>query len=126
MSSSFARDSSGFPVAASSPRSPVHSRSKQARRLKLELSQRLVGVRAAIGLVLRDVHDRPQLVHKWEHPDEPHAPTILHIVEQGLDPVSRPYALESIEWAREKIARAAEVNPSQLSIFDLIARNTTA
>jgi len=121
MSQSMRAEASAFPASPASPRSAAHRCSKRARLLKLELSQRLVRTRNAVGLVQRDVHDRPQLVREWEDPHKPHAPNVLHIIEQGLDPVSRVYALEALEFAREKIERAAQENPAQLSLLDLLA-----
>lgn len=114
---------SDFPAAVASPRSAVRVSSKRARTLKLELSTRYRATRVALGLVQSDVHDRPQLVREWEDPHKPHAPNLLHIVEQGSDPVSRPLALDALEWAREKIERAAESDPRQLSLLDLIANS---
>jgi hypothetical protein len=121
MSHSVVANESDYPASPAAPRSAVHTCSKRARTLKLELSTRYRAKREALGLVMRDVNDRPQLVRAWENPSEPHAPNLLHIVEQGSDPVSRPLALDALEWAREKIESADQPDPRQLSIFDLLA-----
>lgn len=94
---------------------------RRASRLKLELSTRLSAKRAALSLVQRDVHDRPRLVSDWEDPHKPHSPTLMHLVEQVSDPVSRPYAMEAIAWVLEKAEREESRNPAQLSLLDLIA-----
>lgn len=114
------------PAASAYPASPVSSRAaerlgRRATLLKLEMSTRLKAVREASKLDRDDVHDRPQLVSDWESPHKRHAPTLLHVVEQLSDPVSRPYAMEAIAWVLEKAERAQEHNPAQLSLLDLIA-----
>lgn len=121
MSTSHLRaDPSDYPASPAYSASTAHM-SKRARALKLEMSAHLRAVREEHGLDRSDVHDRPTFVKRWEDPTVPHAPNLLHIVEQGSDPVSRPVALAAIEWARKQIARAEEHDPRQLSLLDLIA-----
>lgn len=113
-------------TASAYPASPVLSRdtahlSKRARRLKLELSTRLRAVRVEYDLDRDDVYDKPSFVTAWESPHKPHAPNLLHLVAVADDDRSRVYALEALEWAREKIERARDTDPRQLSLLDLIA-----
>jgi hypothetical protein len=121
MSHSMRSLSSEIPAPDRAPRTAAQM-GRRARSLKLELSNRLAGVRAARRLVARDVHDRPQLVSEWESPHKPHAPNALHLAEQVSDPLSRPYALEVIAWVLE-LAEREEPSAAQLSIFDLINRS---
>jgi transcriptional regulator with XRE-family HTH domain len=86
------------------------------------MCERLVALRDRHGLTQRDVHDRPQLVSDWEHPEKPHAPNALHLLEQVRDPLSRPYALEVIACVLEEAERE-ESDPRQLSLLDLIAND---
>lgn len=112
---------SAKPAPDVAPRGAEHM-GKSARRLKLELSTRLAARRAALGLVQRDVHDRPRLVSDWEDPHKPHSPTAMHMLEQVRDPLRRPYALEVIACVLEAAEREErEADPRQLSLLDLIA-----
>jgi hypothetical protein len=112
---------SAYPASAASPRDTAHL-SKGARYLKARLSGHLREVRALHVLDQDDVYDKPAFVSRWEHPEKPHAPNLLHLVEVGSDERSRPYALRALDWAREEIERSAKTNPAQLSIFDLLTR----
>ena len=71
---------------------------ERPKRLKLDLSERLVATRERHGISQVHVHDRQQLVSDWENPDRPHAPNAMHMRAAAEDDVSLPYAVEACRF----------------------------